>query len=67
MPLIVHWHGHLPLCPHGLAHGPKTCQISHKLSPDFPDRTSLKTAGSMYPIQGFMDLSRPVVVHYHSY
>ena len=49
-PVVVHCHAHLPICPfapYGLAHGPKTCQICHKLDPDFADRISLK------PLDGF--------------
>ena len=49
-PVVVHCHAHLPICPfapYGLADGPKTCQICHKLDPDFADRISLK------PLDGF--------------
>ena len=35
------------VAPYGFAHGPKTCQICHKLGPDFAERISLK------PLDGF--------------
>ena len=35
--VVAHCNGHLPICPYGLAHGPKTCQIWHKLGPDFAE------------------------------
>ena len=31
-----------PFAPYGLAHGPKTCQLCHKLGPHFAERISLK-------------------------
>ena len=43
-PVIMHCHGHLPIW---LAHGQKTCQIWHKLGPDFAENRSLG------PLDGF--------------
>ena len=37
--------------PYGLAHGPKTCQICHKLGPDFAERISLKLLDGFTPFK----------------
>ena len=55
-PLVVHCHGHLPICPiwacpWAIAHGPKTCQIWHKLGPDFAERRSLKRLDGFTPFK----------------
>ena len=38
-----------PFAPYGVAHGPKTCQICHKLGPDFVERISLKLLDGFTP------------------
>ena len=43
-PIVVHCHGHLPI-------GPKTCQICHKLGPDFAERISLKLLDGFTPFK----------------
>ena len=40
-----------PFAPFGLAHGPKTCQIWHKLGPDFAERISLKPLDGLTPFK----------------
>ena len=40
-----------PFAPYGLAHGPKTCQICHKLGPDFADCISLKLLDGFTPFK----------------
>ena len=40
-----------PFAPYGLAHGPKTCQICHKLGPDFAERISLKLLDGFTPFK----------------
>ena len=50
-PVVVHCHGHLPLCPYGLAHGPKNCQICHKLGPDLADLIFLKPLDGVTPFK----------------
>ena len=39
--VVVYCHGHLPICPIWACHGLKTCQICHKLGPDFVEHISL--------------------------
>ena len=50
-PVVVHCHGHLPICPIWACHGPKTCQIWHKLGPDFAERISLKPLDGLTPFK----------------
>ena len=50
-PVGVHCYGHCPFAPYGLAHGPKTCQICHKLGPDFAERISLKLLDGFTPFK----------------
>ena len=66
-PVVVHCHGHLPICPIW------ACPWAKNLS-NFPQIGSRlcgthisETAGLIYPIESFMDLSRSVVVQRHSY
>ena len=40
-----------PFTPYGLAHGPKACQICHKLGPDFAEHISLKPLDGFTPFQ----------------
>ena len=40
-----------PFGPYGLAHGSKTCQICHKLGPDFADCISLKPLDGCTPFK----------------
>ena len=40
-----------PFAPYGLAHRPKTCQICHKLGPDFAERISLKLLDGFTPFK----------------
>ena len=49
-PVVVHCRGHLPICSIWACSWAKTCQICHKLGPDFADRIPLK------PLDGFTPL-----------
>ena len=62
-PVVVHCHGHLPICPIW------ACPWDKNLSnlPQIGSRHISETARCIYPIQSFMDLSGPVVVQRHSY
>ena len=66
-PVDVHCHGHLPICPI------RACPWAKNLSnlPQIGSRLCgthiSETAGWIYPIWSFMDLSTPEVVHCHSY
>ena len=40
-----------PIAPYGLAHGPKTCQIWHKLGLEFAERISLKLMDGLTPFK----------------
>ena len=53
-----------PFAPYGLAHGPKTCQIRYHWGADFAEYISLKQLDGLH-FWGSMELSKPVVVHYH--
>ena len=56
-----------PFAPYGLAHGPKTCQICHKLGPDFADRIPLKPLDGFVPFEVLWELCRPVVVQHQGH
>ena len=50
-PVVVHRHGHLPICPKWACPWPKTCQIWYKLGPDFAERISLKPLDGLTPFK----------------
>ena len=50
-PLVVHCHGHLPICPIWACPWAKTCKICHRLGPDFAERISLKLLDGFTPFQ----------------
>ena len=65
--VFVHCHGHMPIFPIWACPWAKNFsnmpQIGSRLC-----RTHIsETAGWIYPIESFLDLSRPVVVQHHSY
>ena len=68
-PVVVYCHSHLPICPYGLAHRPKTCQIRQHLS----NQARLcgthisETAKWIYTIWNSMELSRLVVLQHHGH
>ena len=54
-----------PFVTHGLAHGPKTCQICYQWGPHFAecrDCITLKPLDILSPLKSSIELSRPVVV-----
>ena len=53
------------ICPFA-PYGPKTCQIWHKLGPDFAEHRSLKLLGGFSPFKALWACLRLVVVHCHS-
>ena len=56
-----------PFAPYGLAHGRKTCQICHKLGPDFADRIPLKPLDGFVPFEVLWELCRPVIVQHQGH
>ena len=62
-PLVVHCHGHLPICPWAK----NLSNLPHWIGSRLCGSHISETAGWMYPILSSMDLFRPVVVHCHSY
>ena len=66
-PLIVHCHGHLPICLIWACPWAKNLSNLAQIGSRLCGTQISETAGWIYPIQSFMDLSRPVVMHCHSY
>ena len=66
-PLVVHCHGHLPICPIWACPWAKNLSNLPQIGSRFCGSHISETAGWMYPISSFVDLSGPVVVHCHSY
>ena len=63
-PVVVHCHGHLPIWACSWAKNLSNLpQIGSRLCGSYTS----ETAGWIYPIESFMDLSRPVIVQRHSY
>ena len=55
------------ICPfaiYGLAHGPKTCQITYHWSPYFTENISPETAGWIYTVLSSMEKPKHVVVQH---
>ena len=50
-PLVVHCHGHLPICPKWACSWAKNCQICHQLGSNFVDRISLKPRDGCTPFK----------------
>ena len=64
-PVIVHCHGHLPICAIWACSWAKNLSILPQIGSRLCGSYTSETAGWIYPT--FMDLSRPVVVQRHSY
>ena len=66
--VVVQQYHHL-LCPYGLAHGPKTCQIWYHWSPDFEEPIYLRNYWMDLLHLKFwrMVYMRPVAVQHHSH
>ena len=66
-PVVVHCHAHLPICRIWACPWAKNLSNLPQIGSRFCGSHISETAGWIYPISSFMDLSRPVVVHCHSY
>ena len=66
-PVVMHCHGHLSICPIWACPWAKNLSNLPQIGSRLCGLHISETAGWMYPISSFMDLSRPVVVHCHSY
>ena len=65
-PVVVHCHGHLPICPIWACPWAKNLSNLPQIGSRVCGKHISQTAGWIYPIWSFMDLSRPVVVQRHS-
>ena len=66
-PVVVHCHGHLPVWPIWACPWAKNLSNLPQIGSRLCGSHISETGGLMYSIQSFMDLSRSVVVHCHSY
>ena len=66
-PVVVHCHGHLPICPIWACPWAKNLSNLAQIGSRLCGTHISETAGWNYPIWNFMDMSRPVVVQRHSY
>ena len=66
-PVVVHCHGNLPICPIWACPWAKNLSNLPQIGSRLCGTHISETAGWIYPIQSFMDLSRPVDVQRHSY
>ena len=66
-PVDVHCHGHMPICPIWACPWAKNLSNLSQIGSRLCGTHISETAGWIYPIESFMDLSRPVVVQRHSY
>ena len=66
-PVGVHRHGHMPICPIWACPWAKNLSNLPQIQSRLCGTHISETAGWIYPIQSFMDLSRPVVVQRPSY
>ena len=69
-PVVVHCRGHfthLPICPIWACSWAKNLSNLPQIGSRLCGSYTSETAGWIYPIESFMDLSRPVVVQRHSY
>ena len=66
-PVVVHCHGHLPICPIWACPWAKNLSNLAQIGSRLCGTHISETAGWIYPIWSFMDLSGPVVVQRHSY
>ena len=66
-PVGVHRHGHMPICPIWACPWAKNLSNLPQIRSRLCGTHISETAGWIYPIQSFMDLSRPVVVQRPSY
>ena len=65
-PLVVHCHGHLPICLIWACPWAKNLSNLPQIGSRLCGSHISETAGWMYPVS-FVDLSGPVIVHCHSY
>ena len=66
-PVVVHCHGHLPICPKWACPWAKNLSNLAQIGSRLCETHISETAGWIYPIWSFMDMSGPVVVQRHSY
>ena len=66
-PVVVHCHGHLPICPIWACPWAKNLSNLAQIGSRLCGTHISETTGWIYPIWSFMDLSGPVVVQRHSY
>ena len=66
-PEVVHCHGHLRIWPIWACPWAKYLTNLPQIGSRLCGTHICETTGWIYPIQSFMDLYRPVVVHRHSY
>ena len=66
-PVVVHCHGHLPICPLWASPWAKNLSNLAQIGSRLCGTHISETAGWIYPNWSFMDLSGPVVVQRHSY
>ena len=66
-PVGVHRHGHMPICPIWACPWAKNLSNLPQIRSRLCGTHISETAGWIYPIQSFMDLSGPVVVQRPSY
>ena len=66
-PVVVHCHGHLPICPIWACPWAKNLSNLPQIGSRLCGTRISETAGWIYSISSFMDLSGPVVVHRHSF
>ena len=66
-PVVVHCHGHLPICPIWACPWTKNLSNLAQIGSRLCGTHISETTGWIYPIWSFMDLSGPVVVQCHSY
>ena len=66
-PVVVHRHGHLPICPTSACPWTKNLSNLAQIGSRLCGTHISETAGWIDPMQSFMDLSGPVVVHCYSY
>ena len=66
-PVVVHCHGHFPICPIWACPWAKNLSNLAQIGSRHCGTHISETTGWIYPIWSFMDLSGPVVVQRHSY
>ena len=66
-PVVVHCHDHLPICPIWVYPCAKNLSNLSQIGSRLCGTHISETAGWIYSFSSFMDFSRPVVVHCHSY